>query len=450
MNKKHTFFAKGLLLAALCAAPLSSMLANQAAVVDDARIEWFGSERLKVSFPVCVGDVKLSTNDRVVVKPVLRSAEGEEMALPMLEFAGKQNKKYFDRKAALDKTERLAVYAPDDTVDYVQEIAVEPWMRRSELTVVMLRDFEDCCTVTPIAPVIVAQTKYVEPVKPTFDPVIPHISVAEVLAKSNPIMIPMDKYEPYNPNVPLRKMKNALFVHFHVNKADIDTTYRENKATLHRILDLIAQVNADTLSEVKKVRIIGLASPEGPVKLNQKLSEKRALALKNYLFDNGAELDEDAIELIAGGEAWADLLDVIEESDLEDKDELIESLRNAEDPNNREVLLRRHNRGKSYRYLVQSVFADQRNSGYIQVFYEAVVDTAANTINKAVSLLQQGKAAEAAAMLEPLKDNRKWNAYGSALYMLDRKPEALEAFKKGVECKNEGAEDNLKAIQSTM
>ena len=172
--------------------------------------------------------------------------------------------------------------------------------------------------------------------------------------------------------------------------------------------------------------------------------------MKDYLFDNGAELDEDAIELIAGGEAWADLLDVIEESDLEGKDELIESLRNAEDPNNREVLLRRHNRGKSYRYLVQSVFADQRNSGYIQVYYDAVVDTAANTINKAVSLLQQGKAAEAVAMLEPLKDNRKWNAYGSALYMLDRKPEALEAFKKGVEWKNEGADDNLKAIQSTM
>lgn len=450
MNKKHTIFAKGLLLAALCTAPLSDMLANQADVVKDARIEWFGSERLKVSFPVSVGDVKLSTNDRVVVKPVLRSAEGEEMALPMLEFAGKQNKKYFDRKAVLDKTERLAVYAPDDTVDYVQEIAVEPWMRRSELTVVMMRDFEDCCTVTPIAPVTVAQTKYVEPVKPTFDPVIPHISVAEVLAKSNPIMIPMEEYKPYNPDVPLRKMKNALFVHFHVNKANIDTTYRENKATLHRILDLIAQVNADTLSEVKKVRIIGLASAEGPVVFNQKLSEKRAVALKDYLIDNGAELDEDAIELIAGGEAWADLLDVIAESDLEGRDELLKQLRNAEDPNNREVLLRRHNSGKSYRYLVQSVFADQRNSGYIQVFYEAVVDTAANTINEAVGLLQQGKAAEAAAMLEPLDDNRKWNTYGSALYMLDRKPEALEAFKKGVEWKNDGAKENLKAIQATM
>lgn len=112
MNKKHTIIAKGLLLAALCIAPLSDMLANQAAVVEDARIEWFGSERLKVSFPISVGDVKLSTNDRVVVKPVLRSADGEEMALPMLEFAGKQNKKYFDRKAVLDKTDRLASAVP--------------------------------------------------------------------------------------------------------------------------------------------------------------------------------------------------------------------------------------------------------------------------------------------------------------------------------------------------
>ncbi len=450
MNKKHTIIAKGLLLAALCTAPLSDMLANQADVVEDARIEWFGSERLKVSFPISVGDVKLSTNDRVVVKPVLRSAEGEEMALPMLEFAGKQNKKYFDRQAALDKTDRLDVYAPDDTVEYMQEIAVEPWMRKSDLTVVMLRDFEDCCSVTPIAPVTVAQTRYVEPVKPTFDPVIPHISVAERLAETNPIMIPMDQYEPYNPDVPLRKMKNALYVHFQVNKSNIDTSYRENKAKLDRILDLLAQVKADTLSEVKKVRLIGLASAEGPVVFNQKLSEKRAVALKDYLIDNGAELDEDAIELIAGGEAWADLLDVIAESDLEGRDELLKQLRNAEDPNNREVLLRRHNSGKSYRYLVQSVFADQRNSGYIQVFYEAVVDTAANTINEAVGLLQQGKAAEAAAMLEPLDDNRKWNTYGSALYMLDRKQEAFEAFKKGVEWKNDGAKENLKAIQATM
>ena len=232
MNKKHTIIAKGLLLAALCIAPLSDMLANQAAVVEDARIEWFGSERLKVSFPISVGDVKLSTNDRVVVKPVLRSADGEEMALPMLEFAGKQNKKYFDRKAVLDKTDRLAVYAADDTVEYMQEIAVEPWMRKSDLTVVMLRDFEDCCSVTPIAPVTVAQTRYVEPVKPTFDPIIPHISVAERLAETNPIMTPMDQYEPYNPDVPLRKMKNALYVHFHMNKANIDTAYRENKTTL--------------------------------------------------------------------------------------------------------------------------------------------------------------------------------------------------------------------------
>ena len=38
MNKKHTIIAKGLLLAALCIAPLSDMLANQADVVEDARI----------------------------------------------------------------------------------------------------------------------------------------------------------------------------------------------------------------------------------------------------------------------------------------------------------------------------------------------------------------------------------------------------------------------------
>ena len=88
----------------------------------------------------------------------------------------------------------------------MQEIAVEPWMRKSDLTVVMLRDFEDCCSVTPIAPVTVAQTRYVEPVEPTFDPVVPHISAADVLAQSNPLMSPSDPYAPFNPYMPFRRM----------------------------------------------------------------------------------------------------------------------------------------------------------------------------------------------------------------------------------------------------
>lgn len=435
MNKRY--FWSACLGAALMAAP-AGVLAQECS------LSWQDSTRLTVDMPLTVQGVKLSTNHRLIVRPFLCAADGQELELPALEFSGKQSKKYFDRKAVLDKTERRAVYAPGDTVHYHETVTVEPWMRRSHLTLVLLRELEDCCDITPMESRNLASTQYAAP---RFDPVLPHISVAEQIAVREPMLIPMSEYKPFNPDLPLRRMKDALYVHFPVNKSDLLEDFRENKETLARILDMVKRIEADTLSAVKKIRIVGLASPEGPYEFNVRLSHDRAQALKDYIVEQGVTLPEKSYELIAAGEAWADLRDVLQESDLEDKDELLKIIDETKDVNRREELLRRHNGGKSYRYLTQSVFADQRNSGYIQVYYEAVPDKGALTINRAAALIREGKSREAVSLLKPLDDSRKWNTLGAALYHSGEKAEALDAFRKAAENDNPGAEENLKALE---
>lgn len=442
MNKDNRkYFGGALLGLALVSVAPTGVLAQ------DCSLSWQDSTRLIVDMPLTAQGVKLSTNHRLIVRPYLCAADGQELELPAFEFSGKQSKKYFDRKAVLDKTERRAVYAPEDTVHYHETVTVEPWMRRSELKLVLRRELEDCCDITPMENQDLAATRYVSP---RFDPVMPHVSVAEQIAAHEPVLVPMSEYRPFDPSLPLRRMKDALYVHFPVSKYELREDFRQNKETLTRILDMVKRIEADTLSSVKKIRIVGLASPEGAYDFNVRLSRNRAQVLKDYLMSHGVQLADSTYELIAAGEAWADLRDVLQESDLEGRDELLKIIDETPDPNRREALLRQYDGGKPFQYLTQSVFADQRNSGYIQVYYEAVPDVAAEKINRAATLTREGKPAEAVALIQDLNDPRKWNTLGSALYLSGRKDEALEAFRKAVQYKNPGAEENLKALTEML
>lgn len=410
-------------------------------------LSWTDSTKLTVAFPMTVGDVAVGSDDRLFVMPVLRGESGQSLELPLVEFAGRRNRKYFDRQAVLDRRDRQTVYGVADTVRYRQTVEVEPWMRSACLFLDLKREFENCCCVTGLEPLRLGGTRYVLPLLPA---VASRSSVAEHLASDNPILKPIDELMPYNPDVPLRRMSHALYVHFPVNKSVLLEDYRDNRQTLERIIDLVSQIEADSVSSIAKIRIVGLSSPEGPVDFNTRLSHERALEFKEYLVSKGISLPDSLYEIVAGGEAWADLKDVVGESDLEGKMELIAIIDDIDDLNRREQLVRKHNGGKSYRYLCQSVFADQRNAGYIQVYYHVVSDQAAQTINEASDLLRRGDAATAIRMLEGLDDDRKWNALGVAYYYADRLEEALDAYRKAAGLGDKSAAENMRILQEFM
>ena len=196
-----------------------------------------------------------------------------------------------------------------------------------------------------------------------------------------------------------------------------------------------------------KVVIVGLASIEGSVAFNEHLAGRRAEVLKDYL-DARVDMPDGVYEVVGAGEAWADLRDVIAESDLDERQELLQIIDNTPDENLREQRIRKLNGGRPYQYLKQSVFADQRNSGYIRAYYEAVPDKGAEAINRAVALVREGRDAEAVTLLEPLDDGRKWNTLGVAYFKTGRRTEAVECFERAVKAGDSEAAGNLKGVRA--
>lgn len=411
-------------------------------------VEWRDSSAIRLKFDVAAGG-EVRSDYRIVATPVVKGDDGNALVLPSVEFAGKRNRKYAERAAVLRGESRPATYAPDAVVHVDTVIAAEPWMRATRLTLEVERFRAGCCDVEEMAASELAESRYVAPVPP-FVPepelVMPRVSEAERIAKDESVLRPIEEYEPYNPDVALRKMKDALFVHFHVNKSELRRDYMQNAATLDKIVDIMRRIKADSTSRVARVTIVGLASPDGPVVFNNNLSRRRAEALRDYV-DSRVSLPDSIYEVVAGGEAWADLRDVVAESDLPQRDRLLEIIDETEDVNHREVLLRRLDGGRPWREL-RNMFVEQRNSGYIRVWYEAVPDTAATIINESIELIEKGDIDAAIDKLEPLADDRKWNALGSAYYRAGRKADAIRSYERGAAAGDEAARRNLNELKA--
>lgn len=421
---------------------------TSAAVVptDSLYLRWTDSTLLTVSVPIDANGVEIRRNTRLIVTPVITGEDGNSKTLPAVEFATRRNRKYNDRMVALEKGQRNSVYGTRDTVEYVQKVEVEEWMLGTPLTLQLVREKEGCCNITMLSEDSIARTAYVPPFVPVWDFVPPLLSVAEEIARREPVLRPSSEYKPFDRSIPLAKMKGALYVHFKVSSYKLEYDYMDNAVTLDKIVDMMKRIEKDSTSSVVKVCIIGLASPEGPVAQNERLALNRAKALKEYISDI-ISLPESCYEVIGAGEAWADLQYLVETSDMQGKEELLDILRNTPDPTRREQLLRSFNGGKAFDYLKQQIFVGQRNSGYIQVYYDAVPDKGAETINRAVELVRNKKFDEAIALLEKLDDVRKYNTLGVAYFMTGRKTEALECFEKAAENGNPDAKNNIDMLK---
>jgi tetratricopeptide (TPR) repeat protein len=285
------------------------------------------------------------------------------------------------------------------------------------------------------------------------------------LQQDNPVLAHISQYRPYDRTRILRKEKGALYVHFPVAKDELTRDFRNNAEVLDRIVEITRQVMADTTSSVCRIQIVGLASIEGAVDNNERLAAQRGEALKRYIQQQVPKATDDLFDVANGGEAWAELRDQINDvvtemttsgveadggrkAGLKAAIDLIDSEANL---TRREQLLRQQEGGRTFNYIKEHLLADQRNSGYIRIYYDYVPDTAAATINQASELLQQERYDEALQLLQGVKsDPRAQNALGVALWHTGEKAEALECFSRAADDGNADAKENLRQLLRQM
>ena len=279
---------------------------------------------------------------------------------------------------------------------------------------------------------------------------------AGFLQKDNPVLQHISQYRPYDRTRILRKEKGALYVHFPLSSGELRHDFRNNGEVLDRIINITQQVMADTTSSVRCIQIVGLASVEGPLQGNERLSTLRAEALKSYIQERVAAPDS-LFDVAYGGEAWAELRDQVNDiilaatvpaDTLTALKEVLNLIDTEADLNRREQRMRQLDKGRTYQYIRQHLLADQRNSGYLRIFFDYVPDTAAATINQASDLIRQEKYVEALRLLQGVRhDPRSWNALGVALHFTGQPTAALDYFRRAAQQGNADAIENLKQLK---
>lgn len=441
---------------AVAALPFAARPAHALPVADGTGglcLQWVDSTRLQVVLPLTASRSELRSNYSLWLTPRL-CGERDTLDLQEVAFRGRLNRKKIERSRVLGSalpatTDELAA---GDTFVVATTIDVDryPWMRYGMLTLSLRREEEGCCNLRSLPDSVVERTAFVPPFAPLLPQVADNTGKAGELARQNPVLHHISECRDYTPDRVLRKEHGALYIHFRLNKTDLDPAFRDNRGTLDRIVQITRDIFADTTSSVVRIQIIGLASPEGPVLLNRRLAGGRAMALQRYIQDRVPQAVDSLFDTVNGGEAWTELRDQIADSSSPYRDEMLRIIDEESDVDRRERRLKQLDGGRAYRYLADNVLSDQRNSGYIAICYDYKPDVAARVINAAQTEIERDRLEEALSLLRSVEaDPRAHNALGAVLYLLGQDDEAERYLRSAAQRREPGAEENLRSLLRT-
>ena len=77
--------------------------------------------------------------------------------------------------------------------------------------------------------------------------------------------------------------KLAAYIDFPANSVQVNPKYGNNRAELAKLEERLKSLLRSGNGDVKKIRVIGYASPDGSTKENERLAGNRAIQFKNYL-----------------------------------------------------------------------------------------------------------------------------------------------------------------------
>lgn len=432
---------------------LAATLASFAQTALESKLTDFKAddETMKITYTLA-GDPTLGSDYAVCLTPYLCNAKGDSLFLDPVMFRGKRNLRYVERRRFYNgvpqaASTELPLNATQERVRTLSRTDY-PWLWEGRIKMGVKKEKEGCCDVVDMPQDSLGRFAYIPPFRPQLAHVADNTGKAGELQKDNPVLQHISQYRPYDNTRILRKEEGALYVHFPLDKATLLHDFRDNGPILDQIEYITRAIINDSTSSVKVIQIIGLASVEGPQPRNSALAANRAAALKKYV-QSKVKTPDSLYEAINGGEAWTELRDQISDTDFEWRESLLDIIDSRNDPDRKEQMIKALDHGKAYAYLQEHILKDQRNSGYVRIYYDYVPDTAARTINEAVDRMKEGKYAEALTLLRPVShDKRAYGPLGVAYYMTGDERKGMEYMRRAADEGNENARRNIRQIEA--
>lgn len=175
----------------------------------------------------------------------------------------------------------------------------------------------------------------------------------------------------------------GFIVNFRQSKWNLDRSFEANAAVLDSIDCLFTTLRNDSAYRLRRVSFTGGASPEGKLRFNRFLSERRALSLFDYLNRYGS-LDEEEKAFTFLGRDWDGVVRLAEaDGAVPYKDETMALLRSiaaekrqtGTEPAQSLERLKRLHYGEPYLYLYQNIFPAVRTSRLV-IGYDRILPPA--------------------------------------------------------------------------
>lgn len=176
-----------------------------------------------------------------------------------------------------------------------------------------------------------------------------------------------------------QEVRDSVKIYFQQGKTELVPSLNSNRTALNRIADSLRTSYADSVYRLRKILVVGGASPEGSVKLNKYLSEERAAVLFNYLSRYG-ELPDSLKTTRFLGRDWNGLIQLVEDDpDVPHKEATLyllrkiarESQENGDIKGDHILRLQQFCGGESYNYMYRKLFPELRASR-LYLSYEKV------------------------------------------------------------------------------
>lgn len=284
-------------------------------------------------------------------------------------------------------------------------------------------------------------------------------TVADRLAKKNTWVIPIANYRPLD-RLAKPDIDSLLCVNYELNSDLLKREYRQNAQVLDRIKNAVETIyKAETTDELL-ISIVGLASIEGPQRRNDTLSVRRARAVAQYL-NQYTHVSSSHFEIIGKGEAWDWFRNQLNTTDPRCV-KLLDIICSEPDADVREQKIKAD--AALYAFVKENYLSNQRNSGYIRVYYSNKPDEVTLRWNGPVMDMLKNRRyrdvvktvrADESLFARVKEDAEAANAYGVALYFvaqeedsLDLEQEAIMLLEKAERNGSTAAAQNLKGIET--
>ena len=399
----------------------------------DAKRVVYNKQNVEVTFDVTSGEETLKNNTKMVLTPFLHKG-ADTLWLESFEVFGSVKYKRERQEQALAGNKGWTLASNQimegDSYSFSASTPYQSWMNGATLSVDrrVLGCGCDCY----------------DGVEDLADGVKPYDPPTQLLSE---VESSIDHYQVVDTHKYYLFEGEGMQVIYPVSQTKLYLDRYNNQQTLDEIIKAIKAIEECDEQQLNNIEMVGFASPEGTLKFNTELGEGRANSLRKYIQGQMPHLEDEQFYIINGVENWDGLRRLVAESDMKDKDAVLNII-DTEGGEKRKRALKQLSYGTTYRYMLKNFYPQLRMACYVAVYYDELADVASADINRANEMIRQNQPADALEVLMKHEaDSRAWNSIGAAMIMLERAREAIYWFEKAIEAGSAEAQENIKYLK---